>query len=376
MQIFIKDKFEISKRSKTSEGYLVIEANRIARSGILLYKAVELGLTDQDPMKTIRVFRDESILFNPITMDTFKNKPVTLNHPPVLLDNNNVTKYQVGFSKEDVRQDNEFLTISMVVQDKKAIDAIESGTHKEISAGYNAEINFDKTDTYDATMDTVSGNHIALVERGRNGREVKVSDHEPKTQTRGKSMDLVAICFDGHDFEVTPHGKKIIEKLEAKVVDTEAKNQSKDSAHKVELEAKDAEYKAQVDTLQAKLDDAETKILSDEDLDKRIEAKRELMDTVSAIISDFDFAKKSDDQIRKEVVETKCKIDVSDKSADYINARFDGLIEEVKSADPYKAPLKDDATMPVNDGSYVPKWKQAQDKKIKENRKKWNGGAE
>jgi hypothetical protein len=373
MEVFIKDRFKISKRSKTPEGYLVIEANRIARPGILNYKAIELGLTDREPMDTVKVYRDESVLFSPEVMDSFKNKPVTLEHPPVMLDLSNVTEYQKGFTKEDVTQDNGFLTVSMVVQDKKAIEAIESGSHSEISAGYKADINFRDAEDYDAVMDTVKGNHVALVERGRNGREVRVSDHEPKTQTRGKGMELVAICFDGLDLEVTPHGKKIIEKLQAIADSAEAKTAEVESAKTAELEAKDAEYKAQIDTLQAKLDDAKSKILSNEDLEKCIEARSALKETVSSIISDFDFSGKSEEQIKKEVIEQHCKVDVTDKSADYVNARFDALCEVVKNSDPYKAPLSADAK-DVTDATYKPASQIAREAKIEANRKRWNEG--
>ena len=97
------------------------------------------------------------------------------------------------------------------------------------------------------------------------------------------------------------------------------------SIHDSAIAAKDAELAK----LQAKLDDAESKILSDADLDAKVAARADLVAAAKAIVADVKTEGLSDADIRKAVVTAKLgDAAVADKSEAYIDARFDILVED------------------------------------------------
>jgi hypothetical protein len=69
----------------TTDGYLVGEV-RCARSGCQQYLASELGLVDSEPGEVVNVYRPESAVFSKDSMATFVGKPVTVGHPPEMVD--------------------------------------------------------------------------------------------------------------------------------------------------------------------------------------------------------------------------------------------------------------------------------------------------
>lgn len=73
---------------------------------------------------------------------------------------------------------------SLTVWDKEAINLIESGKLAELSASYFYDPVMQsgtfKGQPYDGIMTNIRGNHVALVERGRIGRDALVADALPK----------------------------------------------------------------------------------------------------------------------------------------------------------------------------------------------------
>jgi uncharacterized protein len=86
----------------------------------------------------------------------------------------------VGSLGSEAEFDGEYLDNSLYVNARNAIDAIESGRQKELSAGYHYKPdmtpgNFRGT-AYDGVMREIVFNHVALVEDGRAGPDVVVGD--------------------------------------------------------------------------------------------------------------------------------------------------------------------------------------------------------
>jgi hypothetical protein len=106
-------------------------------------------------------------------------KPATWGHPPVLLDSANTKKFQVGYSGSQVRYNDGFVEVALVVTDQDAIDKIKRKDATEVSAGY--KVDFDPTpgltpegESYDGVQRNIRVNHIAIVPRGRAGPEVRL----------------------------------------------------------------------------------------------------------------------------------------------------------------------------------------------------------
>ena len=69
----------------------------------------------------------------------------------------------------------------MTITDKAVIDRVMRGDVREVSAGYR--VSYDATpgvtddgEHYDGIQKAISGNHVAIVRRGRAGPEVKALD--------------------------------------------------------------------------------------------------------------------------------------------------------------------------------------------------------
>jgi hypothetical protein len=106
-------------------------------------------------------------------------KPVTWGHPPVLLDADNTKKFQTGYSGSQVRFNDGFVEVALVVTDKDAIERIKRKDATEVSAGY--KVDYDPTpgitpegESYDGIQRNIRVNHIAIVPRGRAGPEVRL----------------------------------------------------------------------------------------------------------------------------------------------------------------------------------------------------------
>ena len=338
---YITDRFTITKREKSPEGYLIVKDSRLARIGTLSYVAAELpniaGMPSSVSLSdVIRVHRGKDQLFDDDTMESFRYKPMTMQHPENLVDPKNVKSESIGFSRDDVRPEGDHLIATLSITDEEAIKAVEGGVN-ELSLGYTADIHWhpgidEHGQPYDAVQRNIRGNHIAIVPRGRCGSTCKISDEQ--TTNRGNIMPDPQIILDGISYEcpaqtaqafdkVIKAQEKVIsilkdeaEELKKEIEDTE--EEMKDGAEKAEKEK---------DELQAKLDEAESSKVKDSDLDALVEERANLVSSAKSVLKDFNPSGLSNADIKKSVVKDVCGVDVSKKSADYINARFDALIE-------------------------------------------------
>ena len=124
-----------AKVRETRDGYLVATP-LVARTGIQEYRGIELGRADMD---VVRVFRPESEVFHKDAMASLAFRPITVNHPPDMVDSKNWRKYAVGQVGEEVARDGEFIRVPIMLMDGDAIRDVKSGK-REISLGYTSDL--------------------------------------------------------------------------------------------------------------------------------------------------------------------------------------------------------------------------------------------
>lgn len=334
--MYLQDRLNIpSKRTYTDEGFLIVPA-RISRTGIQNYLAVEMGLTDRDPKDIIKVYRSAEEVFSPESLNSFTNKPITDNHPPELVNAANSKMFSVGHAGPEVTQDGDFAETILHVTDAEAIAKIESGK-VELSNGYIADIDWTEGVTpegeiYDAVQRNIKGNHIAIVERGRAGSSCRVADHLP---TEGDTVTMANITIDGVDYEVPTQAAQAVGKLQARLTDAEEETKKKDEElekKEDEMEEKAEEAKKSEDSLKAELDDSKSKIPTADSIDKLVEERTGFIDTLLKISPDHDWKGKDADTLRSEVVAAQCSgVQLDSASQDYIQARYDLLVENLDS---------------------------------------------
>jgi len=379
--MFLKDRLDInSERKYTDEGFLVVPA-RISRIGIQEYLAGEMGVEDRKPDDIVRVYRPEEEVFSDMSLSSFSNKPVTNNHPPVLVNASNAKEYSVGHAGPTLTRDGCFAKSDLFIIDAKSIADIESGK-AELSNGYTADIDWTPGvspdgEQYDAVQRNIKGNHIAIVERGRAGRDCRVADQLPNL---GDIPKMAKITIDGVDYEVSDQAAQAVGKLHTRLTDAEM------SAEEIEKEKKAKEDEAEAakkaaekteDSLKAKLDDATSKVPTADALDKLVAARTELVDKVRKILPEVEWEGKDNASLMKEAVAAKCaNVQMDSVSTDYIQARFDMLVESVQGVNDLDSAFRQEVTTKdskVEDTR--PVHIIARDKMLERNRNLWKGGA-
>lgn len=162
---------------------------------------------------------------------------------------------------------------------------------------------------------------------------------------------LRKMLVDGLQVETTDAGAAAIEKLLGDKKALETRLDDAEKAHQAALAAKDAEL-AKKD---AELDAIKAKVLSDADLDKRVQERADLIAVANVIAKDVKTEGLTDAAIRKAVVAAKLgDAAISGKADAYIDARFDILAEDAKKeagADPFARVVSDGLRPNLNDAT-------------------------
>lgn len=173
-----------SARHYDDNGFLIVDSTVITKAAVNPYYGKEipdyesLGL---NPEKVYNMLRDPAELEK--GMHTLGEKQLLIKHIFVSADEPQKESIAgtIGSNLEMVGND---VKGSLTVWDKEAINLIESGKLAELSASYFYDPVM-KSGTfngqpYDGIMTNIRGNHVALVERGRIGRDALVADALPK----------------------------------------------------------------------------------------------------------------------------------------------------------------------------------------------------
>lgn len=151
-------------KEKTPEGYLLCRDVPISRVGSFEYSAAEVGLPNIG--RAVQVWRPEEQIFNPETIASFEAKPVVIGHAR-FADPDNWREIAVGTTQNVRRGEgdkSDFLLADLLLTDRKAIEAVESGDLKEVSCGYDA----DTQETPQGIEQIgIVGNHVAPVVSAR-----------------------------------------------------------------------------------------------------------------------------------------------------------------------------------------------------------------
>ena len=304
--MLIRDVAAATSKEVTPEGFLRVRA-RIGRSGLHDYRAAELGRPQGfAPRDLVRVYRPPEEVFDAASMASFGAKPVTLDHPPGMVDASNWRRYAIGQSGHAVTREGDHLATDLLIADQGGIERALAGA--ELSNGYVADFIFEPGETpegdpYDAVQRSIRGNHIALVDAGRCGASCRIGDADP--------------CGCGtHAAETEGDLRRQLAALEA--------------AHAQALEAKDGALAA----LAAQLPDAAT-------LDALVAERASVVEAARrALGPSFDPAGRSTADIRRLAVVQMLGPDrVRDRGDAYVTAAFDALASARPAGNPLAAQL-------------------------------------
>lgn len=353
---------QFTKAHKTDQGFL--KAPMYAtRVGVFKY------LMPDGTMR--RELRHPDQVFHKDSLETLKNVPITVRHPKEMLTTKNTKKEIVGTTGENITVEaDRYVQVMSTLYDESAIrrvlDAKDGkGTGlAHVSAGYNAVI-VDKPgvfngEPYDVEQTEIRYNHVALVEQGRAGDQVKIrldSESAILFDDNIKNMGLnikgenvmKKIKIDGKDYEVSDELKTAFDSMMAsnkkKMDEMGAGSMKKDAVDEIVSEIKESRDKAE-----AKADSLET---VNKELTEKLTAAEAKTD--SKAIREMILERKNveavaltvlADKIEKEEIKLDEMDSVSDikkavileispeldpkklESAVYVDARFDAISEK------------------------------------------------
>ena len=183
-----------SLRSYDQDGRLHVESSNISKATVNPYYGSEIPNYQQlglEPKKVYYLLRDPEELKK--AAPTFNNLPLLSKHIPVSADEPQ-KEVIAGTTGSDTVFEDGYLKCSLAVWDAEAIAGIESGEQVELSSAYHYTADMTAGEFegrhYDGVMRDIVGNHVALVDVGRAGRDVVVSDADPFHER--KTMKLKA----------------------------------------------------------------------------------------------------------------------------------------------------------------------------------------
>lgn len=184
-----------SNREKDANGFLHVKNCHCTKVQIAQYLGCEIS-KDLIADKVYNVFRPEEELNKVETIQSLNGVPLQLEHHDDTAEK--PAQYtRIGATGTDAVFEYPYLSNSLHFFNQKAIDLIESGEKCELSIGYDCEIHKESGEfegvPYDFVQRNIKIQHVALVECGRAGADVKVSDSKEiilnSEKTEVKQMD-------------------------------------------------------------------------------------------------------------------------------------------------------------------------------------------
>lgn len=358
------DRIEIAGTRRRDDGSLVVDA-RVARTGIQLYAGYEVGKPE---IPVVRVHRAADEVFSTASMASFAHRPVTNDHPPEMVTADNWAKYAKGGTSAEIARDGEYIRVPLLISDASTIADVESGK-RELSSGYVCDLEWTpgKTangETFDASQRNIRANHVAIVDHGRAGSNVRIGDQAKFwgsspiiIQTKdGKTMETPTKTIhlaDGLPILVTDQAEAVIRRFEKMVADAATAAAALTATHTAALAAKDTEIGRLTGEL-AKIKDSAPKPA---DITKLVMDRAVLLGTAAKLVKDFKpetFAALDADAIRRAVVIAKFgEAVVKDKSNDVVAGMYEIAARDASTGssptDPFRSAIADAG--PIADNS-------------------------
>lgn len=347
MNVKFADRVAVGELKETREGYLVATA-RVARTGVQLYLASELGDVARDagfkPGDVVRVYRHADEVFSKDSLASITRLPVTVDHPAEEVTAANWQQLAVGEVGDAYATEPEWIVVNPMIKDAGAAKAART-THQEISMGYSAAI-VPARDGLEADFEQrgIRYNHLALVPKGRAGEKARIGDSwgvspvqdfqpgiSPKSKG-GRMPDMKTVVLGDKAVQVADTDVALIEQYKT---DMARKLADAETAKKKSDEEKDEEIGA----LKAKVKKAEDAAVID--VDKLVADRTELVGQVKAMDASIDPKGKTDAELRKAAVLSKLGDSiVKDASDAEITGMFKALAKDAATTNPVATALR------------------------------------
>jgi uncharacterized protein len=317
------NKYELHQ---TRDGYLVCQP-RVARTGIQLYRGAEIGRPD---LKEVRVYRPESEVMSRDSVFSLAGKPVTIEHPDEPVTAETWKRDAVGYVGDEILRDGQFIRVPLHLMDAAAVKEVKSG-RSQLSVGYTAELQWGdgvtpEGEPYHVKQTAIRANHVAITHTARGGPQLRMGDkQEKKMATRNILVDGIGVDLEERDAQIIERRIKALE-AEVAAANTKLATVTTDSTaaatalatSKTESANKDAE----IVTLKKQLDDAK---VTPKKLQEMARARSHVEQRAKALMDSCVCDDKTDEEIRRQVVNAKLGDAAKGWTDDMVTASFNTL---------------------------------------------------
>jgi len=347
----------LKKPERTAAGFLRSDAF-VTRIGVFRYLNADGSIR--------RELRLPEEVFSPESLATLDLVPVTREHPPTLVTDDNARDYQVGTTGQGAEQNDRFVKTTVQITDRETINDVDSNKRRDLSCGYTCDKEMTPGVTkgiqgvrdgvkYDLIQRNIRYNHVATTTHGRAGPEVaiprfdsmdddiafmvtdSVDDKRKSKPTTGASK-METIRIDGVDHEVSKQTAQAFAKY---VADGRTEKESLQKA----LDKEKARADAAEDALKAekkKVEDTEAKLKEATDpkaVQDAVEARVKLVSDAMTVLraheadkdkdgKEINIAVMTDSEIRLTAIKGACsEFNADGHSDEYLKCRFDLAVE-------------------------------------------------
>lgn len=332
-------KLDGSIARKLDNGFLVAPVYP-TRAGIFKYRRADGSIR--------RELRHPDEVFHADSLASMQNVPFTNKHPSEMVTSKNVRQHMQGVVGSNVSRSDNLVSAEVTVMDEGMVDRVEKKGITQVSCGYTCDMVMEpgeyEGEKYDAKQTNIRYNHLAGVERGRAGPDARIvldsedaemveDSTEPtprSTNTNNGGSVMSKVKIDGVEYEVSETAASAI------VTALNKRDEALDTANE-NLETVKTDSKKEVETLQGKFDqltEDHAKLKTDAegvDVAAAVKARMALV-TAATTHLDKETVEKIDDMsdvdVKVAVIKSKSEnFDAEGKSDDYIQARFDSILE-------------------------------------------------
>ena len=286
----------------------------------------------------MREYRSKEEVFDADSINSLSMKPIVNDHPSEMVTSNNINILQVGSVGEIIEKDDIFLSGNIVITDKEMVDTILNrkniGLSTELSCGYSCMVipeigHHDSDGYYTFIQKKIKYNHVAIVDKARAGRQVKIFD---KNQNK-KEQKVDKVQFV----------RKAI-KYDSLTLDSITQVIDKDSLELVNiLSDKLDEAVNLLNNVNSKKDEFEAKYDQANEIITELKKKLDSLSNINSPVITAMLKERSDVEKVAEELGVKCEgkdiktikcdsiksvsknVDLNGRSDDYINARYEAV---------------------------------------------------
>lgn len=333
-----QDEFEESPVT----GFMSMMAN-LTRTGIFVYQKISPDGT----VEIVRQFRPAEEHSEEM-LATLANLPLTNTHPEELVRPENASDLIVGMTSDTPKkvmapiqntdsENEEFIQQKVTVFDADTIDDIKERRKTKISLGYLCDLEMTagvyKGIQYDAIQRNIRVNHVSLVRHARGGENCKVLAKDGTEEVL--NLDGLTDLKDNHkgdeNVKVFNHDGK-----EYKVEDSVFELLTSFKTNLDSAEGSVSSKQKEIDKLSAQKDDLQSKLKTQQenqdadDFRNAVKARVGLESKASKVLGEsVNLDSLADKEVKVKVIsKLRPSISLDGKSDDYINARFDIVMED------------------------------------------------